>query len=73
MVNDPSEFVESREYLSWERFFTAVLIEATKDTYLAYAKRKLNVAYLGQPVETLILGQMGKVELNNSATGILIN
>lgn len=63
MVNDPSEFVESREYFSWERFFTAVLIEATKDTYLAYAKRKLNVAYLGQPVETLILGQMGKVEL----------
>lgn len=63
MVNNPSEFVESREYFSWERFFTAVLIDATKDTYLAYAKRKLNVAYLGQPVEALILGQMGKVEL----------
>lgn len=63
MVNDPSEFVESREYFSWERFFTAVLIDATKDTYLAYVKRKLNVAYLGQSIETLILGQMGKVEL----------
>jgi len=42
LVNDPSEFVESSEYFSWERFFTAVLIEATKDTYLAYAKKKLN-------------------------------
>lgn len=39
LVNDPSEFVESSEYFSWERFFTAVLIEATKDTYLAYAKK----------------------------------
>ena len=63
IVNNPSEFVESREYFSWERFFTAVLIEATKDTYLAYAKRKLNAAYLGQPIEALILRQMGKVEL----------
>lgn len=63
IVNNPAEFVESREYFSWERFFTAVLIEATKDTYLAYAKRKLNIAYLSQPIEKMILGQMEKVEL----------
>ena len=63
IVNNPAEFVESREYFSWERFFTAVLIEATKDTYLVYAKRKLNIAYLSQPIEKMILGQMEKVEL----------
>ena len=39
LVNDPSEFVESMN-ISARSAFTAVLIEATKDTYLAYAKEK---------------------------------
>lgn len=42
ILESPSEFVESGEYFSWERFFTALLTEKTKDTYLAYTKRKLN-------------------------------
>ena len=46
ILSNPSEYVESKLYFSWERFFTAILIEQTKDTYLAYAKRKLNPAYL---------------------------
>ena len=64
MLNSPSEFVESKDYFSWERFFTAVLIEETKDTYLAYAKKKLNPTYLNDAVRQLILEQMEKVELN---------
>ena len=62
LVNDPSEFVESSEYFSWERFFTAVLIEATKDTYLAYAKKKLNPVYLNEPIKKSILDQMERVK-----------
>lgn len=27
ILDDPSEYVECKEYFSWERFFTAVLIE----------------------------------------------
>lgn len=63
ILDSPSEFVESKDYFSWERFFTAVLIEETKDTYLAYAKKKLNPAYLNDAVKQLILSQMEKVEL----------
>lgn len=63
ILNGPSEFVESKDYFSWERFFTAVLIEETKDTYLAYAKKKLNSAYLNDAVKQQILKQMEKVEL----------
>lgn len=63
ILDSPSEFVESKDYFSWERFFTAVLIEETKDTYLAYAKKKLNPAYLNDAVKQLILIQMKKVEL----------
>lgn len=63
ILDSPSEFVESKDYFSWERFFTTVLIEETKDTYLAYAKKKLNPAYLNDAVKQLILSQMKKVEL----------
>jgi hypothetical protein len=42
----PEDFIESKEYFSWERFFTTLLIEYTKDTYLKYTKSHLNEAYL---------------------------
>lgn len=63
ILDDPSEYVESREYFSWERFFTAVLIEETKNTYLAYAKRRLNPSYLNDAVKTAILKCMKNIEL----------
>jgi hypothetical protein len=47
---DPARWIESGKYFSWERFFTELLIEKSKDTYLAYKKRTLNEAYL-QPHE----------------------
>lgn len=58
-----TEYMESREYFSWERFFTSVLIENTRDSYLTYAKKKLNEAYLGGMIEDAILRQMEKIEL----------
>ena len=63
MLDEPAEYIESREYFSWERFFTSVLIENTRDSYLAYAKKKLNEAYLGGMIEDAILKQMEKIEL----------
>ena len=63
ILDEPAEYIESRDYFSWERFFTSVLIENTRDTYLAYAKKKLNAAYLGGTVEEAILRQMEKIEL----------
>ena len=55
ILADPSEYIESREYFSWERFFTALLTERTKDGYLAYNKKKLNPAYLREYEKTEIL------------------
>ena len=46
ILDNPSQFIESKDYASWERFFTALLIEKTKDGYLAYKKAKLNPNYL---------------------------
>ena len=63
ILKNPSEYIESKEYFSWERFFTAVLIQETKDTYLTYAKKKLNAAYLSDMIKNSILKQMKKIEL----------
>lgn len=46
ILDSPAEFIESTEFFSWERFFTALLTEVSKGTYLAYNKRNLNPKYL---------------------------
>lgn len=63
ILDNPSEYIESREFFSWERFFTAVLIEKTKDTYLAYTKKKLNSVYVSDVVKKMILNKMKKIDL----------
>ncbi len=63
ILEETYEFVESSEYMSWEQFFTALLIEKTKDTYLAYSKRAINKAYLTEHVQKQIVGQMEHIEL----------
>lgn len=65
ILADPAEYVESKEFFSWERFFTAVLIDETKDTYLAYAKRRLNQAYLNDVIKNSVLKQMKGIELKS--------
>ena len=64
ILSNPSEYIESKMYFSWERFFTLFLIEETKDTYMAYAKRKINPAYLEKSIRESILKQMKKIKLN---------
>lgn len=46
ILEAPEQFVESEKYISWERFFTHLLIERTKHTVLAYTKRRLPLRYL---------------------------
>ncbi len=48
MLLNPADYIESGTFFSWEQFFTAELVERTKDTYLAYGKSKLNEAYLSE-------------------------
>lgn len=51
----PEEHIDSQKYFSWERFFTALLVDVTKDTYLKYGKRVLNKAYLNPKIRDKIL------------------
>lgn len=64
ILNEPAEYIESGDYFSWERYFTAVLTDRTKNTYLAYSKRKLNQAYLDESIKSAILSQMDRIMLD---------
>lgn len=50
ILNDPSDHIESSQYMSWERYFTELLTSKTEGTYLKYSKRMLNQAYLQENI-----------------------
>ena len=62
ILDAPYDYVDSEEFFSWERFFTSVLIDETKDTYLAYMKKKLNPAYLQDVIKETILSSQNTVD-----------
>ena len=41
-IESPSDYIESSDYFSRERFFTALLVEKTRGSYLQYSKSRLN-------------------------------
>ena len=61
ILADPGNHIYSENYFSWERYFTALLIEETKDTYLKYTKRKLNPVFMHDAEKQRIVSAMGKV------------
>lgn len=52
----PYDFIDSERYYSWERFFTRLLTDKTKDTYLKYNKKHLNSNYLNEREMSAIRG-----------------
>ena len=46
ILSNPVDYVESKDYFSWEQFFTDVLVKVTVDTILHYQKKCLNPVYL---------------------------
>lgn len=46
ILEQPEDFVESAEYISWELFFMQLLVDLTQGTVWQYQKRRLNPIYL---------------------------
>ena len=61
ILQRPQDFIERQEYFNWERFFTSVLLQYTKDTYLQYTKHKLNNAHLHARSKQAILEVMERI------------
>mgnify|MGYP004655334013 FL=1 len=63
ILNAPSEYVDSQEFFSWERFFTDLLVKKSHGTYLQYNKRSLNKAYLQEKIKNKIVNIMSPIKL----------
>ncbi len=44
--------------MSWEQFFTVLLVEKTRDSYLKYAKSKLNISYKNETIVQKIIDEI---------------
>ena len=66
LLEHPEDFIESQEYFSWERFFTTLLVEHTRDTHLKYSKSQLNGAYLHEKTKQAILSAAEGVDWKKS-------
>ena len=59
ILEHPAEFIESSEFFSWERFFTNLLEQRTKDgPYMRYDKAKLPEFYLQEENLEKIIAEM---------------
>lgn len=55
-------------YISWEQYFTDLLVRLTKDTVLHYSKQRLNPVYLQDGNVAKILSAMALSDNNESGT-----
>lgn len=60
ILTDPAAHIESRDFFSWEQYFTALLVDLTRDTYLHYNKNRLNPVYLQSVNIEKVLEAMGE-------------
>ena len=59
ILEQPENYIDSREYVSWERFFTSLLVSQTQDNPLwAYSKKKLPDVYLSLKIMNAVKLQM---------------
>ena len=62
ILENPEDYIDSKLYFSWERYFTKILVEKTKDSYLKYSKSKLNESYLHEKYRRVILESLEGIE-----------
>lgn len=48
ILDNPSNYIESSEYFSWENFFESYLIRVTVDTPFQYSKDSINPIYISE-------------------------
>ena len=59
-LNNPSDYVDSAKYFSWEVFFEKLLVEETKDTPFQYQKKRINKVYLNEENSKRIVAEISK-------------
>lgn len=67
IIENPEKYIESSKYFSWENYFTDLLMDETKDTFMQYSKSHLNSAYLNNRARNAILSVISNKVLNQIA------
>lgn len=62
VLEHPQDYIDSKEFFSWERYFISLLIQKTQDSYLKYSKKSLNPVYLQHNEMEKILAIMKGVD-----------
>ncbi len=65
ILNNPSDYIESEKYFSWENYFTELLEKATVNSKMGAAYQKRNIAdfYIKQANMQKILAQMKNIKI----------
>ena len=63
MLQHPEDYIESKDFFSWERYFTVQMIQSTQNSYLKYSKKPLNPVYLQEKILDRILAVMKGINL----------
>lgn len=58
ILETPSEYIESKDYFSWEKFFEDYLIQNTVNTPFQYAKKEINPIYLNNNNSRKIIAEI---------------
>lgn len=58
ILDNPEAYIESKDYVSWERFFTDLLSERSAGTRYEYGKSRLNEQYLTPRALAAIEGEL---------------
>ena len=59
-LDETYQYADSKEYFSWERYYTKLLSEETRDTEKRYQKAHLNEYYLSEKNQALLLEYVPK-------------
>lgn len=63
ILNHPEDYIESKDFFSWEQYFTTQLIQRTQESHLRYSKRQLNPVYVQEKILDKILSVMRGIDL----------
>ena len=67
ILQTPEEYIDSKEYISWERYFTDLLIESTSKNFIwAYSKKRLTKAYFAPRIVNAVKTIMKLVDWEKS-------
>ena len=73
LLRNPYDFIESREYMTHEQFYTPYLARVCPKYALRYAKKKEPVSFMGEDNVAHLLSLMGLIEAPKKVSKIDIN